>query len=151
MLERNLYNYGYNYRNYRYNYGPTFYPVYSNPTYVPYTNYAQVPKDTINEEKVIDNENVKTEDFSSDNVKDETVKEGNSFRFGPLTVSNNRISLFGFSVALDDLIILAIVLFLIMENSCDYALLIVLGLLLLDSTLGSIGELGFLKNLNLFG
>jgi hypothetical protein len=148
MLERNLYNYGYYYRNYRNNYGPTFYPAYNNQAYNQYNNYLQIPENNIKNENL--NESDKIENDNKINEGDnENSKEDILFRLGPIVVSNNKMSLFNYSFALDDLIIFAIVLFLVMEDSCDYALLIALGLLLLDSN-KFLGNLGFLKNLNLF-
>lgn len=61
-----------------------------------------------------------------------------SFRLGPLDISKDRLSIFGFEIAIDDLILIALILFLFFETDCDYSILIVLGLMLFNISFSSL-------------
>lgn len=81
----------------------------------------------------IDSDNNK-QDLSLDNNK----KSKNSFRLGPLDISKEKLSLFGFDIAIDDLILISLILFLFFETDCDYSILIVLGLMLFNISFSSL-------------
>lgn len=101
--------------------------------YQPYTN--NLPNNTNTYVKDIENENYehsKNEEKKNQNIKKEGLK------LGPIDISNEKISLFGFSVQLDDLILIALILFLYFETDCDYSILIVLGLLLFNISFSSL-------------
>lgn len=132
MFENSTYyqrhnNYGY--RNYNNYYNPAFTtPYYSNNTQIPnmdYTMSSEFNNSSINDEH--DN-NINKEDDSQ-------------FRLGPLSIGDNSLNLFGFSIAIDDLIIIALIILLFLESDKNYTLLIVLGLMLFNFSF---------SNLNLF-
>ncbi len=131
----------------QYGYNPTFNPFYTKNYYNNLNNYEKNSEKTIDKsnEETANNSYTAKEDISSSN---DTKKK--SYRLGPINVEDNRVSAFGFSFALDDLILVFLVLFLLLENSCDYILIIVLGLMLFDITTSSLGDFNILKKLGLF-
>lgn len=141
MFHDNLY-----YNNYaRYRYNPYQYPYYTpsyNTTfYNPiFNNSVGDPiEDPKQQDPPKDNNTNGTRDIENDGK--DTSNAIPEFRFGPLEYSNNTISLFGFSVALDDLIIIILILLMLVESDCDYALLIVLGLLLFNINFSTLDKL----------
>jgi hypothetical protein len=114
----------------------------------------------INSESYIDTNAVDNRNFIEDDVKtiniqdtfDTTLiekgnnkKEKNSREF--FTFDKNALSIFGFSINIDDLIIIAIIIFLFFENKKDYLLLIVLGLMLFDISIDSLKNMNIIKQL----
>lgn len=77
------------------------------------------------------NKNI-NENFSIDKDISNTVK-ANSFDFSNLfRMSGNTVSILGFSIDIDDLIIIGVLIFLIYEKCDDIYLIILLGLLFFD-------------------
>lgn len=121
MLHNNYYN----------NYMP-----HNNMYYRPAPIYPDIETQSIHE-------NNKT-DSNSNVIDDEINLETQEFISEPSTSNKDRLSLFGLSLNIDDIIIIGIVIFLFMENKKDYLLLIILGLLLFDISLDTF------KNMNIF-
>lgn len=159
MYVPNYYNYGYR-NNMSGMYNSTFYN-----NYVPYNYYNNIDvtnnvsesvdeknnvdenenkKDFYQNETVENRENINENDIKKDEDSAKKDKENkrddkkDGFRFGPIGYNEGILSIFGFSLALDDLIIIALIFFLFMESSCDYSLLIVLGLMLFNISIGSL-------------
>lgn len=95
--------------------------------------------DNENNEFFLSNESINTNDSVSFQEND---NDKSKFRFGPLEISNDRLSLFGFSIAFDDLLIIGLIFILLLDSDCDYALIIVLGLILFNI---SFSDLNFFK------
>lgn len=134
MNNQNLY-----YPNYYSNYNSYYNPMYrTNPYtafYHPYTeNLPSNVNYTENTKKEPNNINIKSHEENLDNSKSD--KDG--FRFGPFDVSKNRLSIFGLSIEIDDLILIALIIFLFFETDCDYSILIVLGLMLFNISFSSL-------------
>ena len=132
MFENSTYyqrhnNYGY--RNYNNYYNPAFTNQYYSTPNIPNMDY------TLSSEF---NNNSSTTNGHDDDLN----KEGdNKFRLGPLSIEDNSLDIFGFSIAIDDLIIIALIILLFLESDKNYTLLIVLGLMLFNFSF---------SNLNLF-
>ncbi|MNI46703.1 hypothetical protein D3C73_1011800 [compost metagenome] len=105
---------------------------------------SNVNNNTVNNNTNNFNDNTNFKNQNKEKAKDST------FRFGPLSIGQNNISAFGMSIALDDIIIIGLVIFLLLEDSCDYIIVIVLAFILFDIKLSSLGDIGILRNLNLF-
>lgn len=134
MNNQNLY-----YPNYYSNYNNYYNPMYrTNPYtafYHPYTeNLPSNVNYTENTKEEPNNINIKSHEENLDNSKSD--KDG--FRFGPFDVSKNRFSIFGLSIEIDDLILIALIIFLFFETDCDYSILIVLGLMLFNISFSSL-------------
>lgn len=132
------------YSNFRYNnYMPNF-----NSTYYPYVSYDEIcnnsNKDISQEpsEESENNESTNENINSNDSIKADKINEENSTnqtRFGPFEFGNDRISLFGFSFALDDLILIGLIILLFLESDANnFALIIILGLMLFNINLSSL-------------
>ncbi len=91
-----------------------------------------------NSENMKDNDTKKNEDFTKNNKESKRDDKKDGFRFGPIGYNDGTLSIFGFSLALDDLIIIALIFFLFIESSCDYSLLIILGLMLFNISISSL-------------
>lgn len=111
-----------------YNPLPT-YPTDTAPTYHENTDNEQTTG-------TIDTD-VNREFFANDTMNEEESKD-KGFRLGPLTIDSDRIDLFGFSIAIDDLIIVGVILLLFFQSDRDYTLLIILGLMLFNITFSSL-------------
>ena len=77
------------------------------------------------EEKNKTNNKSKVEDSNEPNTTKSRFSNIISF-------NNNEINLLGFSIAIDDLIIIVLIILLFFQNTKDYTLLIILGLLLFN-------------------
>ncbi len=106
------------YRRYGYEYNNLFNQYY-NPTFSNTTNS--------NNNNAEDEKNNET----FNNTNNENTKQ-NNFRLGPLQINDDNIELFGFSIAIDDLILIGIIILLFCQTNRDYTLLIILGLLLFN-------------------
>ncbi|MNP28800.1 hypothetical protein D3C76_1217930 [compost metagenome] len=157
MYNTNSYtNYGYGSYSPRFNSNPTYYQPYYNNNNSTFNESVASNQDTSSNYKTVDevvNEvisEVKEEQKhdTTTQTNEKTEKEG--FRFGPVSIGQNRISAFGFSLAIDDLIIIGLALLLFFQDSCDYLFIIILALILFDIKISSLTDFGFLKNLNLF-
>lgn len=133
------------YRNYRYN----NYYRYNNfiPTYYPNKDYSidteenlEVPKqDDLNdysEDKNLNKETIQNEKKEESNLNSDSSKK--QFRLGPLSINDSSINILGFSIAIDDLIIIGLIILLLFQSDTDYILLIILGLLLLNIDFSSL-------------
>lgn len=115
-------NYSYHYRNY---YNPNN-----------YTNNGITPKELceINDKTtyisdnhdVNENSNIERERF--ENSQEQEL----NFKIGPIEYRNKKFSIYNFSFEIDDLIIIAIIILLLLDGSCNYITIIVLGLLLFN-------------------
>src|SRR5574344_139440 len=130
----------YYYRNY--------YPYNNAYNYSPYTTFFNPYTQNLPNQEIEINQNDTPE--SKEKVNDEAVKNiekdnnrnTSDFKLGPLEISDNKINIFGFSIEIDDLILIVLIIFLFFETDCDYSLLIVLGLILFNISFSS---LDFLK------
>ena len=82
------------------------------------------------------------------NIQD-TINKDTSKEFASESRSSNkdRLSLFGLSISIDDIIIIGLVIFLFMENRRDYLLLIILGLMFFDISVDTFKNMNIIKNL----
>ena len=126
-----------------------------NPFYMHSRNYIY-PKTVSDytapeEKKDIDpqqSDTISFQDFYSGNVSSEQenisedINSNNKEKKNRFfSVENNHISLFGFSLELDDLIIIALILLLLLESDENLALIILLGLILFNINLSDIFNL----------
>lgn len=131
----------YNYNNYGY-YNPNYNNSYStafNPMY----NYFTNPSNNYNNINNNENENISQdskESYNNDNVQDSRNNNNShkDFRFGPIQIEDNNINAFGFSIAIDDLIIIGLMILLFFQSDKDYTLLIILGLMLFNITFSNL-------------
>lgn len=132
---------------YRYPYGRHFYFASPfNMNYYGYNGYnANNNFDDIDSSKETNSDEKEPESKIEEKLpgQDSEKEENNNRKFslGPIEIRNDRISAFGHSFAIDDLIIVALIVFLFFESNCDYTLLIILGLMLFDISFSSIGFL----------
>lgn len=148
MYNQNLYypkyypNFVNPYNNYAY-YNPPAYTAF----YQPYTNnlpnYNYIKNNNTKDSKVTNDATLESnfalqnnnEDKQDDSIKN---KRKENFRLGPIDISKDKLSIFGFEIAIDDLILIALILFLFFETDCDYSILIVLGLMLFNVSFSSL-------------
>lgn len=142
-------------------YYPKYYPNFVNPYnkyayynppaytafYQPYTNnlpnYNYIENNNTKDSKVTNDATLESnfalqnnnEDKQDDSIKN---KRKENFRLGPIDISKDKLSIFGFEIAIDDLILIALILFLFFETDCDYSILIVLGLMLFNISFSSL-------------
>lgn len=108
----------------------------------PFTEVEEIKNEEIKDSENTTNKNIDIEEDDDEINKEEkkVEKQSNrskeSIRLGPICFSENTLSLFGFSIALDDLIIIVLIILLLLDSNCDYLLLIVLGLILFNINLG---------------
>lgn len=133
-----MFNYNPYYRNYPY----SMYNYKNN--YNGYNNYyttQTIENNNIsNSEKEIEN-NSNNNTETSQNIDSESKSRNgkeNGFRIGPLTVSNDQIDIFGFTFAIDDLIIIGLMLIIFLDSDSDFVLLIILGLMLFNISFSSL-------------
>ncbi len=126
-------NSNYFYRGFNPYYRYAYQNRYFNPAQ--YSNYNKQCETIENKTNEIKDDEYKKID--NDDSKREENKE-RVFKFGPIRIVDNKISGFGYSFAIDDLIIVALIVFLLFESKCDYALLIVLGLMLFNISFSSL-------------
>lgn len=156
MFNQNQY-----YRNYRYNnyYGynnfiPTYYP---NKDYNISNNTIEDINDNSDDLDTYDNSQIIETTYNIDelseekttNTKEEIKEEETKtnfdssskkqFRLGPLSVCDNSINILGFSIAIDDLIIIGLIILLLFQSETDYIIIIILGLILLNIDFSSLG------------
>ena len=146
-------NYMSRYRNYnRSRLSPTFNPFFQNR----YNNYYQ---NNINEKRQneINNKNIEKDGINNnntDNIKNNEINndrikkdEKKGFSLGPLRIENDNISIFGFTLAIDDIIIVGLILLLLVQSDTDYILIIILALMLFNISFSSIKT--FAEKLNI--
>lgn len=156
MFNQNQY-----YRNYRYNnyYGynsfiPTYYP---NKDYNDYNNEIENISNISDDLDTSDNSHIIETDYNIENsteenitnttekIKEEETKtkfdssSKKQFRFGPLSICDNSINILGFNIAIDDLIIIGLIILLLFQSETDYIIIIILGLILLNIDFSSLG------------
>ena len=136
-----MFNYNQYYKNYPYS-------MYNNnDNYNNYKNYYTASTNNINNScnkfkeklKIDSNDNNKSENTQNVNSKIQPRSEKeNGFRIGPLTVSNDKIDILGFSFEIDDLIIIGLMLIIFLDSDSDFVLLIILGLMLFNISFSSL-------------
>lgn len=125
------------YKNYFF-YPSNYYNFYNENLYNKnYTELSGKQKNTKPEAIKFDEEKNNYTNNNNNNNKDQENNNRN-FKIGPLNIKNNKICFLGYSFAIDDLIIVALIVFLLIESDCDYMLIIVLGLILLDINFSSL-------------
>lgn len=125
MLHNNYYNNYIPYNNNMY-YRPT--PIYPN---IEATSIDDSYKPVNNQDTFKDSETEKVKDFMGEQPSS----------------NKDRLSLFGLSLNIDDIIIVGILIFLFFESKRDYLLLIILGLLLFDISLDTFKNMDIFKRL----
>lgn len=96
----------------------------------------------LEEKVVIENEQNASYSTSRKNSKS---KENNSREF--FSFKNGKINILGFSLDIDDLIIISIIIFLFLENKKDYLLLIVLCLMLFNISTDTFKNMNIVQQL----
>ena len=102
---------------------------YYNPTFR--TPYQSMPSNIENK----DNTDIVT---NNDNIKSEENTKSRHFNLGPLSLNDDRLSLFGFNFYIDDIIIIGLILILLLDFECNLPLIIVLGLMLFNISISSL-------------
>jgi hypothetical protein len=132
MFRKNMY-YQNIYTNTRY---PRFFPNFNKTTFNNiYTNDINNSKEFVNE--ISDD----VQDLETKNIdKDEQLKDSrsNNNPKSKFRISSNNISILGFDIAIDDLIIIALILLIFLESGSDYNIIIVLGLILFNISLSNL-------------
>lgn len=134
----NSYPYYNRYNNY-YNrvtpYTPTFYQNLQNNFNIPKAHTEEV-KDITEDLQTKKNEN--TDPQIKQNLESKNENKNSKHRTIPFSLENNTLSLFGFDIAIDDLLIIGIILILLLDSECNYALIIVLGLMFFNINFSSL-------------
>lgn len=127
----------FNHRTYYPNYPHSMYG-YGNQNYRPYTTFTNGTEPS--HKKQADQEPTEKNTSNTTSKEDTSSRNEteNKFRLGPLTVSNDQIEIFGFSFAMDDLIIIGLMLILFLDSDSDFVLLIILGLMLFNVSFSSL-------------
>lgn len=143
---KNYHRYNYNYNNYATN----RYNSYNNATFTPMYNYfyEQSLNNNDNNQQYTQ-DNTDTIEYNNINsINNEFEKRENNdkknFRVGPIQIEDNNINAFGFSIAIDDLIIIGLIILLFFQSDKDYTLIIILGLMLFNI---SFSNLDFFRGL----
>lgn len=129
------------YPNYYNNYG---YKNYMSNRYNPTFFNATKPFKNTNESEIAKDSNTKNENIQNIDTENETQNLSNeenqnrNLKFGPINISDNTIHIFGISIQIDDLIIIALIILLLLESDTDYTLIIILGLLLFNISFSSL-------------
>ena len=129
----------YNFQNSPYNYTT---PLYNyNHVY----NKTNLNTDNITYFSDIINSNTNTDNINTNENVENVNTEKQSRK--PITINNSSINIFGFNLKFDDIIIIGIVIFLLLEKNIDYLLLIILALILFDLSFDSIKNLKLINDL----
>lgn len=133
------------YRNYRYN---NYYKYYNNfiPTYYPNKDYKintvdnsqNTSSDHIKEEKPKNEFDDKIQEKKEEAKINFDSSSKKQFRLGPLSICDNSINILGFNIAIDDLIIIGLIILLLFQSETDYIIIIILGLILLNIDFSSL-------------
>lgn len=106
--------------------------------------YNQNTTEKVTQNNLENNEkNKNTNEDQQETRNEPDTKKG--FKFGPIDFSDNKISLFGFSLEIDDLILIGLIILLFVQSDCDYSLLIILGLMLFNISSSSLDFLNIFK------
>lgn len=132
MFRKNMY-YQNIYTNTRY---PRFFPNFNNTTFNNiYSSDISNSKEFVNEiPKVV--QDLETENTSKEEQLKNSKSDNNSK--SKFRVSSNNISILGFDIAIDDLIIIALIVLIFLESGPDYNIIIVLGLILFNISFSSL-------------
>lgn len=149
MIHNNYYNYNNHMPNNNF-YRPA--PVYPNPEAQSEMNIEKYPNDNVYDNRNFLEDEVKTNNLEStlnilNNEENKTNYKNEKKSREFFSFDKDRLSILGFSLNIDDLIIIAIIIFLFLENKKDYLLLIVLGLMLLDISIDSLKNMNIIKQL----
>lgn len=114
--------------------------------YMPYNSIYFKPAPIYPDvEAPLEDKNVIDTTFNlQDNLNPVNNSQNNNFKGESSTTNKDRLSLFGLSLSIDDIIIIGIIIFLFMENKKDYLLIIILGLMFFDVSIDTF------KNMNIF-
>lgn len=109
-----------------------YYPYYNNQNY--HRNYYNNYRPNFNNN--IDSQKKDTEPENTDTIPFKNFEPNET----PNTSQDrsNKFNLFGFSFEIDDLILIGLIILLFLESDKNYALIIILGLILLNVNLGDI-------------
>lgn len=139
-----------NYQRYNYNnYAANRYNNYNNSTFTPMYNYFYEQTPNYNSTQQYDqSNNINNESDNTNANNNEFEKRENNdkknFRVGPIQIEENNINAFGFSIAIDDLILIGLIILLFFQSDKDYTLIIILGLMLFNI---SFSNLDFFRGL----
>lgn len=127
---------------YNFSNSPFNYMRYSYNKFTPYND------------NIIEFENIKNTTNSNIYSDDDTKTSGkNDFTYSKVDDNDKTrnikkfFNVLGYNFKIDDIIIIGIVIFLLLEKNTDYLLLIILGLLLLDISSDNIKNIKIIKNL----
>lgn len=129
------------YRNYRYN---NYYKYNNNfiPTYYPNKDYDLNSSDNSNSTVATEKEDISDPRIQEKKEEEQNLHSDTSskkqFRIGPLSINDNFINIFGFNIAIDDLIIIGLIILLLFQSETDYIIIIILGLILLNIDFSSL-------------
>ena len=101
-------------------------------------------------DKTNNNDNNKTnfnDKKQQNNNKQDFKDSSNPEKSSSENTSNDRLSIFGFSIDVEDLLLIGLALFLVYEDSCDLLLIIILLLVLLDNKFNFFGLNNIFDNL----
>ena len=138
-----MYNYRNSYNNYNTlnNYNHNNYNTTSTTEFN--SNKQSLDNSTFKINNIINNDNEKIKDNTTpnkniNNQNDTRTEKESGFRLGPLTIYNDQIDILGFSFAIDDLIIIGLMLIIFLDSDSDFVLLIILGLILFNVSFSSL-------------
>ena len=129
------------YRNYRYN---NYYKYNNNfiPTYYPNKDYDLNSSDNSNSTVATEKEDISDPRIQEKKEEEQNLHSDTSskkqFRIGPLSINDNFINIFGFNIAIDDLIVIGLIILLLFQSETDYIIIMILGLILLNIDFSSL-------------
>lgn len=89
-------------------------------------------------ENINNNQNETKAKENNSNKRIDEKEDAPNYRIGPLSIYNDKIDILGFSFAIDDLIIIGLMLIIFLDSDSDFVLLIVLGLMLFNISFSSL-------------
>ena len=127
------------------NYNPAFFTKKNNvnPIQEDKKNNEEIEENLYNQPKTDDATNSDNEQEKRKTNHTNNESKNTKFRLGPIDITNERLSIFGFPFAFDDLLLIGLILILLLDSDCDYALIIVLGLMLLNINISSLNLFKF--------
>lgn len=130
MFHQNYYPYN---MNYNYGYKNNFNKFNNNLNYNNYSSNLNIPN---NQKKDIDsNETIPFKDYTN---CESSSSNSNTNINTTSAEKQNKFSIFGLSFEIDDLILIGLIILLFLESDKNYALIIILGLILLNVNLSDI-------------
>ena len=111
-----------------------YYPYYNNHNF--HRNYYNNYMQNFNN---VDSQKKDTESGNTDTIPSKLFESNQTSNTSQ--DRSNKFNLFGFSFEIDDLILIGLIILLFLESDKNYALIIILGLILLNVDLGEILKL----------